>query len=149
MKVIQNFVVINVCFNHFNEKVCWTSKIHGENPWKKCDICCLFWCTSRRCLVFIAWRKLITKTCHIFSRIFSKDFWSSANFFIEIVDTNIDHHKKRKRLCFIENVRKEFESYANQGHSFDMSPLTSFESFLSTTILTCLNINDLNEVLLY
>ena len=66
-----------------------------------------------------------------------------------MVETNIDHHKKRKRLCFIENVRKEFESYANQGHSFDMSPLTSFESFLSTIQLQyCLSINDLNEVLL-
>ena len=42
----------------------------------------------------------------------SMDFWSSANFFIEMVETNIDHHKKRKRLCFIENVWKEFESYA-------------------------------------
>ena len=56
--------------------------------------------------------KLITKTRHIFSRIFSNDFWSSANFFIEIVETNIDHHKKRKRLCFIDNVQNEFESYA-------------------------------------
>ena len=28
-----------------------------------------------------------------FSRIFSMDFWSSANFFIEMVETNIDHHK--------------------------------------------------------
>ena len=115
MKVIQNFVVINVCLNHFNEKVCWTSKIHGENSRKNVTCFCLFWYTSRRRLVFIAWRKLITKTCHIFSRIFSNDFWSSANFFIEMVETNIDHCKKRKRLCFIENVRKEFESYANKS----------------------------------
>ena len=112
MKVIQNFVLINIYIIHFIDKVCWTSQILEENSWKNVTFCCLFWCTSRRRLVFVAWRKLITKTCHIFSRIFSKDFWSSANFFIEMVDTNIDHHKKRKKLCFIENVWKEFESYA-------------------------------------
>ena len=34
-----------------------------------------------------------TTNVTFFSRIFSMDFWSSANFFIEMFETNIDHHK--------------------------------------------------------
>ena len=29
------FVLINLCFNHFNEKTYWTSEILGEDSWKK------------------------------------------------------------------------------------------------------------------
>ena len=37
--------------------------------------------------------KLTTKTCHIFSRIFFKDLWSSANFVNEMDNINVDQHK--------------------------------------------------------
>ena len=33
-------MVINVCVNHFNEKVCWTSKIFWEYPWQNVTYFC-------------------------------------------------------------------------------------------------------------
>ena len=81
MKVIQNFVVINVCLNHFNEKVCWTSRILGENPWKKYDICCLFWWTSCWRLVFVAWRKTHNKNVSHFFKNILKGFLKFSKLF--------------------------------------------------------------------
>ena len=41
----------------------------------------------------LAEAQLITKKITFFSWIFSKDLWSSANFFIEMVKTKNYHHK--------------------------------------------------------
>ena len=73
------FVVINLCFNHFNEKTCWTSEILGENSWKN--------------LTFVVdeffFRRQAPPTKPLqpahqskqqLSRIFSKNLWSSAGF---------------------------------------------------------------------
>ena len=48
MKVVQNFVVIILCFNHFNEKVCWTSQILGENSWKNVTFFCYDLCFKQQ-----------------------------------------------------------------------------------------------------
>ena len=72
MKVVQNFVVIILWFNHFNEKVCWTSQILGKNSWKNVTFFCLFWCTGRRRLVFVGWSKTHNKNMSQFSRIFKR-----------------------------------------------------------------------------
>ena len=92
------FVVINLCFNHFNEKTCWTSEILGENSWKN--------------LTFVVdeffFRRQAPPTKPLqpahqskqqLSRIFSKNLWSSAGFLIEIVKTKIDHHKILDNFC--------------------------------------------------
>ena len=48
MKVIQNFVVNNFYIIHFNDKVCWTSQILGENSWKIVTFFCCEFCFRRR-----------------------------------------------------------------------------------------------------
>ena len=74
MKVIQNFVVINFYIIHFIDKVCWTSQILDENSWKNVRFCCLFWCTSRRRLVFVAWSKTHNKNMSHFFKNFLQGF---------------------------------------------------------------------------
>ena len=74
MKVIQNFVLINIYIIHFIDKVCWTSQILEENSWKNVTFCCLFWCTSRRRLVFVAWSKTHNKNMSHFFKIFLQGF---------------------------------------------------------------------------
>ena len=94
MKVIQNFVLINIYIIHFIDKVCWTSQILGEKSWKKCDMF-LLWVllqttkTRRRRPVHQNKQQNVT----FFSRIFSKDLWSSANFVIEMDNIKVVHHK--------------------------------------------------------
>ena len=48
MKVIQNFVVNNFYIIHFNDKVCWTSQILGENSWKIVTFFCCEFCFRQR-----------------------------------------------------------------------------------------------------
>ena len=48
MKVIQKFVVNNFYIIHFNDKVCWTSQILGENSWKIVTFFCCEFCFRRR-----------------------------------------------------------------------------------------------------
>ena len=95
-------MVINLCFNYFNEKTCWTSQILGEYSWQ------LLFALMRRLKWLRRWRlppeeKLIHNECQFFSRIFSKDFWSSASFLIEMVKTKIDHNKPNGNSFIIKN----------------------------------------------
>ena len=71
MKVIQNFVLINIYIIHFIDKVCWTSQILEENSWKNVTFCYLFWCTGRQRLVFVAWTKTHNKNMSHFFQEFS------------------------------------------------------------------------------
>ena len=48
MKVIQNFVLINIYIIHFIDKVCWTSQILEENSWKNVTCFCCEFCFRRR-----------------------------------------------------------------------------------------------------
>ena len=86
------FVVINLCFNHFNEKTCWTSEILGENSWKNLTFVVdeFFF---RRQAPPTKPRQPAHQSKQQLSRVFSKNLWSSAGFLIEIVKTKIDHHK--------------------------------------------------------
>ena len=86
--------VFNLYIIHFIDKVCWTSQILGEKSWKKCDMF-LLWVllqttkTRRRRPVHQNKQQNVT----FFSRFFSKDLWSSANFVNEMDNIKVDQHK--------------------------------------------------------
>ena len=99
MKVIQNFVVINFYIIHFIDKVCWTSQILGEKSWKKCDILLfvlMHWSSAPR----LRRLKQNSQQKHVtfFSRFFSKDLWSSANFVNEMDNINVIQNWKMKNF---------------------------------------------------
>ena len=50
-----------------------------------------------------------------FEEFYDEEKLCPANFLKEMIKAKNDKHEKRKRLCFIENVRKEFESYTTAG----------------------------------
>ena len=81
MKVVQNFVVIILWFNHFNEKVCWTSQILGKNSWKNVTFFCLFWCTGRWRLVFVGWSTTHNKKMSHFFKNFLQGFVKFSKLF--------------------------------------------------------------------
>ena len=65
-----------------------------RNPWRKfLTIVVCFDAPVSKTLSAVPEEKLINNKYQIFSRIFSKDIWGSAGFFIEVVETKIDHHK--------------------------------------------------------
>ena len=124
-------MVINLCFNYFNEKTCWTSQILGEYSWQ------LLFALMRRLKWLRRWRlppeeKLINNECQFFSRIFSKDFWSSASFLIEMVKTKIDHNKPYGNSFIIKNDIERSPCYPT-GKRVGSSVLTSNHYYLLST----------------
>ena len=74
MKVLHNVLLNNILQHEINEKPCWTSQILGEKSWKNVTFCCLFWCTGRRRLVFVAWRRFHNKNLSQFFKNFFQGF---------------------------------------------------------------------------
>ena len=70
MKVLHFSILNNILQHEINEKVCWTELFFIKNSLKNVTFCCLFWCTGRRRLVFVAWSKTHNKNMSQFSRIF-------------------------------------------------------------------------------
>ena len=99
MKVIQNFVLINIYIIHFIDKVCWTSQILEENSWKKCDMF-LLWvlvqATKTR-----RWRPVHQnkqQNVIFFFKNFFKDLWSSANFVNDFMLLNVIQNWKMENF---------------------------------------------------
>ena len=116
MKVLHFSILNNILQHEINEKPCWTSQILGEKSWKKCDILLfvlMHWSSAPR----LRHLKQNSQQKHVtfFSRFFSKDLWSSANFVNEMDNINVIQNWKMKNFHEKSYLKNCLVSYPTEG----------------------------------